>query len=84
MSRLAVALLAALACSPAPAQDYPSRPVRILVGYAPGGGMDTIARVLAPKLAEALGQQLVIENRPGAAGAVAAEALARSPADVTC
>ena len=81
MSRLALALLAALACAPAPAQDYPSRPVRILVGYAPGGGMDTIARVLAPKLAEALGQQFVIENRPGAAGAVAAEALARSPAD---
>jgi tripartite-type tricarboxylate transporter receptor subunit TctC len=81
VSRLALALLAALACAPAPAQDYPSRPVRILVGYAPGGGMDTIARVLAPKLAEALGQQFVIENRPGAAGAVAAEALARSPAD---
>jgi tripartite-type tricarboxylate transporter receptor subunit TctC len=65
----------------APAQDYPSRPVRILVGYASGGGMDTIARVLAPKLSEALGQPFVIENRTGAAGAVAAEALSRSPAD---
>jgi len=63
------------------AQEYPTRPVRMLVGYPPGGGMDTIARVLAPKLSEALGQQLVIENRPGASGGVAAEALANSPAD---
>lgn len=62
-------------------QDYPVRPVRMLVGYPPGGGMDTIARVLAPKLAESLGQQLVIENRPGASGGVAAEALANAPAD---
>lgn len=63
------------------AQEYPNRPVRMLVGYAPGGGMDTIARVLAPKLSEALGQQFVIENRPGASGGVAAEALARSQPD---
>jgi tripartite-type tricarboxylate transporter receptor subunit TctC len=62
-------------------QDYPTRPVRVLVGYPPGGGMDTIARVLAPKLGEALGQQFVIENRPGASGGVAAEALAGSQAD---
>jgi tripartite-type tricarboxylate transporter receptor subunit TctC len=53
----------------------------MLVGYPPGGGMDTIARVLAPKLSEALGQQFVIENRPGASGGVAAEALANAPAD---
>ena len=62
-------------------QEYPNRPVRMLVGYAPGGGMDTIARVLAPKLSEALGQQFVIENRPGASGGVAAETLAGSPPD---
>jgi tripartite-type tricarboxylate transporter receptor subunit TctC len=55
--------------------------VRVLVGYPPGGGMDTIARVLAPKLGEALGQQFVIENRPGASGGVAAEALAGAQPD---
>ena len=60
------------------AQDYPARPVRMLVGYPPGGGMDTIARVLAPKLGEALGQQFVVENRPGASGGVAAGARRRA------
>jgi tripartite-type tricarboxylate transporter receptor subunit TctC len=62
-------------------QDYPVRPVRVLVGYAAGGGMDTISRLLAPKLSEALGQPFVIENRPGASGGVAAEALASSAPD---
>jgi tripartite-type tricarboxylate transporter receptor subunit TctC len=63
------------------AQEYPSRPVRLLVGYAPGGGMDTLARVVGPKLASALGQQFIVENRPGASGGVAAEALVNAPAD---
>jgi tripartite-type tricarboxylate transporter receptor subunit TctC len=63
------------------AQDYPARPVRLLVGYPPGGGMDTMARVVAPKLSEALGQQFVVENRPGASGGVAAEALVKSTPD---
>lgn len=62
-------------------QEYPARQVRMLVGYAPGGGMDTIARAVAPKLSEALGQPFVIENRPGASGGVAAEALVRSAPD---
>ena len=62
-------------------QEYPNRPVRLLVGYPPGGGMDAIARVLAAKLSGSLGQQLVVENRPGASGGVAAEALAASAAD---
>jgi tripartite-type tricarboxylate transporter receptor subunit TctC len=65
----------------AQAQDYPSRAVRMLVGYPPGGGMDTLSRIVAPKLAESLGQQFVVENRPGASGGVAAEALVKSPAD---
>ena len=74
-------LLGLLISSSAFCQEYPARTVRMLVGYAPGGGMDTIARVLAPKLSEALGQQFVIENRPGASGGVAAEALAGSAPD---
>ena len=63
------------------AQDYPLRPVRMLVGYPPGGGMDTISSVIAPKLSESLGQQFVVENRPGASGGVAAEALVKSAPD---
>src|SRR5207245_3342607 len=63
------------------AQDYPVRAVRMLVGYPPGGGMDTIARIIAPKISEALGQQFVVENRPGASGGVAAEALVKSTPD---
>jgi tripartite-type tricarboxylate transporter receptor subunit TctC len=63
------------------AQEYPNRPVRLLVGYAPGGGMDTIARTVSPKLSGALNQQFIVENRAGASGGVAAEALVNAPAD---
>ena len=63
------------------AQDYPSRPVRILVAFAPGGQSDTVMRLLAPKMQEALGQNLVIENRPGGGGSVAGNAVAQAPAD---
>jgi tripartite-type tricarboxylate transporter receptor subunit TctC len=80
MNRFAVALLVFLSCNSF-SQDYPARPVRMLVGYPPGGGMDAIARVLSPKLSESLGQSVVIENRPGASGGVAAEALAAALAD---
>ena len=81
MTKILIGLVGALLSLGSLAQDYPTRPVRMLVGYAPGGGMDTIARVLAPKLSEALKQQFVIENRPGASGGVAAEALAGAAAD---
>jgi tripartite-type tricarboxylate transporter receptor subunit TctC len=63
------------------AQSYPTRPVRILVGYPAGGGLDITARVLAQWLSERLGQQFVIENRTGAATNIATEAAIRSPAD---
>jgi tripartite-type tricarboxylate transporter receptor subunit TctC len=63
------------------AQDYPNRPVRLLVGFAPGGGMDTIARIIAPKLADSLGQPFLVENRTGAGGALAADALVRAAPD---
>jgi tripartite-type tricarboxylate transporter receptor subunit TctC len=63
------------------AENYPSRPVRILVGYAPGGVTDITARLIGPWLSERLGQQFVIENRPGASGNLAAETVARSSPD---
>ena len=63
------------------AQDYPNRPVRLLVGFPPGGGMDTIARIIAPKLADSLGQPFLVENRTGAGGALAADALVRAAPD---
>src|SRR5262245_25884748 len=63
------------------AQAYPSRPVKIIVGQAAGSGSDTFARLIGQFLTERLGQQFVIENRPGAAGNIATEAVVRSPPD---
>jgi len=60
---------------------YPSRPVRILVGFAAGGNFDLVARVLAERMSERLGQPVVVENRPGASSNIAAEAVVRAPAD---
>jgi tripartite-type tricarboxylate transporter receptor subunit TctC len=60
---------------------YPDRPVKMLVGFAAGGGTDVAARIMAQKLTDALGQSVVVENRPGASGMIAAEAVAKSPAD---
>ena len=71
----------AIASFGAIAQSYPGRPVKMLVGYAAGGGMDSLARVLAAKLTETLGQQVLVENRAGASGAVAADAMIKSLAD---
>ena len=63
------------------AQAYPSRPVRILVGYSAGSASDIVARLIAQWLSERLGQQFVVENRPGAGGNIAAEAVVRSAPD---
>ena len=65
----------------AAAQTYPVKPIRIIFGYTAGGAGDVSARLLAQKLSESLGQNVVVENRPGAGGAIADEAVARSPAD---
>ena len=65
----------------ASALDYPTRPVRILVGYAPGGVTDITARLIGPWLSQRLGQQFVVENRPGASGNIAAEAVVRASPD---
>jgi len=63
------------------AQAYPARPVRIVVGFPPGGGADIVARLIGQWLSERLGQQFIIENRPGAASNIATEAVVRAPAD---
>lgn len=79
-ARLAAALLAALVGAAALAQ-YPARPIRLFVPNPPGGATDTLARVVAPKLSQALGQPVVVENRPGANGNLAAEATAKAAPD---
>ena len=63
------------------AQAYPVKPVRVLVGFSPGGGVDFMARSVSPRLAQALGQPFVIDNRSGANGMIAADIAAKSPAD---
>jgi tripartite-type tricarboxylate transporter receptor subunit TctC len=76
------AALALVSCFvPAATQDYPSKPVRVIVPNAPGSLNDTVARVVFAKVGEALGQQFIIDNRAGAGGTVAAELVARAPAD---
>jgi tripartite-type tricarboxylate transporter receptor subunit TctC len=77
---LAIAVLALLA-APAPAQDYPNKPIRIVVGYAAGGGNDIIVRVMTNELSKGLGQPVIVENKPGAQSIIAAEFVAKAPAD---
>jgi len=75
-----LALLLALVCGPA-AAEFPAKPIRVLVPFGAGSSTDIVMRILAPSLAQALGQPVVVENKPGADGAIAAAEVARAPAD---
>ena len=84
VKRAVQASLIALSCAaaaPAYSQQYPTKPVRVIVPFAPGGGSDITARVFSNKLGEYLGQQFVVDNRGGAAGVIGMELTARAPAD---
>ena len=79
------ATLAVLLASALPgtlhAQTFPTKPIRALVGFTPGAGVDIAVRLIAPKMSETLGQSLIVDNRAGAGGNIAAELVARAPAD---
>jgi tripartite-type tricarboxylate transporter receptor subunit TctC len=77
----ASAMLAAVACAPAVAQTYPSKPIRIVVPYPPGGSGTIVARILGDKLNQAWGQQILVDSRPGASGMIGAEMVAKAPPD---
>ena len=79
--RLSALLFCMFAVASAAAQDYPSRPVKILVPYGPGGATDIIARIVAQRLTDSMGQTFLVENRPGANGNIALEAAAKAPPD---
>ena len=83
--RTGIAILASIAASTFAgafaADGYPTRPIRMIVGFAPGGGTDLTARPVALKMSELMGQQVIVENRPGAAGNIATEQVARAAAD---
>jgi len=79
--RILSALLLLLAHSWASAQAYPAKPIRLIVGFAPGGAADIISRAMSDPLARALGQPVIVDNKPGAGSSVAADFVARSAPD---
>src|SRR5690349_10302016 len=80
MLRTLLLLICAVAL-PAAAQDYPAKPIHIIVGYAAGGGNDIIVRVMQPEMTKGLGQPVIVENKPGAQSIIAAEYAAKAAAD---
>ncbi len=81
MALIAIGLAALALPQPAAAQDYPNRPIKVIVGFPPGGGTDVAARVVTTEMAKTLGQSILIENKPGAAGTIGAAEVARSAPD---
>jgi tripartite-type tricarboxylate transporter receptor subunit TctC len=79
--RALVAIAGACAALTASAQAYPSRPIRLIIPFSAGGAADVPGRILAQRLTETLGQQVVVDNRPGAGSTIGAEAAAKSPPD---
>ena len=82
---MAAALCPGMVLAQAPStgsgQGFPTRPIRVLVGFTPGAGVDIAVRLVTPKMSEALGQSIIVDNRPGAGGNIASELVARAPAD---
>src|SRR5262245_656465 len=76
-----LALCAAAGGALAQSDSYPSRPIRLIAANGPGGGLDIVSRAISPKLPAALGQQVILDNRAGAAGSVASEIVAKSAPD---
>lgn len=81
LGAFAISLVAALLPALAAAQAWPTKPVKLIVGYPPGGGTNTVARLLADHMSKSLGQQVLVENRPGAGGRIATQSVARSDPD---
>ena len=79
--KIAGAIVLACFAAAASAQSYPSKPIRFISPYAPGGGTDILARLIGQKLSEGVGQPVVIDNRPGAGGVIGTEIVAKSPPD---
>src|SRR6478752_1278836 len=79
--RLLLASMFALLAAPAAAQEWPTHPVKFIISQPPGTSPDIVARFLADKLSRALGQQVIVENRPGGQNVVGAQAAAKAPAD---
>jgi len=80
---IAIVAVATIASLPVMAQDWPTRPIRIMVGFGPGGGTDVATRIVADPLGELLGQRIVVENKPGAGGTIAGDIVAKGPKDGT-
>ena len=81
MFRTFLVLLAACVAAPAAAQDWPTKPVKFVVPFPPGGSVDPLARLVGAKLTDSLKQQFIVENKPGASGSIGAAQVAKSPGD---